>query len=364
MKFWTRSTCIRTPVIRSMIDTLEPRSLLSASPTATNHPAVATHAVQFQTFAVKASVISLRISSSSSTPGQAISLSAFVAGARSTGVPSGTVTFFAGKASVGSATLNSQGVAKLSTTVLPEGVLAITAVYSGSSRFLASTSTGVTHTVARPATTTKLSVTSSTSTLIGNATTLLAKVGAAAGGAVPTGRVAFYDGSTVLASKNLNSAGAARLTANYLFVGTHNLKAVYLGSASYLGHRSTAKAVTVSLPALSTASDGLRVGVITPGPGGLSAATGDEVFLEYTLYLANGTKLESSIGSTPPFHFTLGVHHVIPGFDEGLQNVQAGEKRVLIIPPALAYGSTGSPGVPPNSTIVFVVNVLSITPAV
>jgi FKBP-type peptidyl-prolyl cis-trans isomerase FkpA len=95
---------------------------------------------------------------------------------------------------------------------------------------------------------------------------------------------------------------------------------------------------------------------------GATAAAGDVVTVNYTGKLQDGTVFDTSIGKTP-FQFTLGVGQVLPGWDEGLQGMKVGGKRLLIIPPALGYGAQASGPIPANSTLVFEVDLLSVQQA-
>jgi FKBP-type peptidyl-prolyl cis-trans isomerase len=77
--------------------------------------------------------------------------------------------------------------------------------------------------------------------------------------------------------------------------------------------------------------------------------------------LTNGTKFDSSVDRGQPFPFPLGAGRVIRGWDEGVAGMKLGEKRKLIIPPNLGYGPNGYPPViPPNSTLVFDVELLGV----
>ncbi|BFZ21450.1 hypothetical protein BsWGS_24489 [Bradybaena similaris] len=88
----------------------------------------------------------------------------------------------------------------------------------------------------------------------------------------------------------------------------------------------------------------------------------DEVQVHYTGYLETGDIFDSSEGpGKKPITFVLGSRQVIPGWEEGLLNMCAGEKRRLIIPPNLAYGKAGFPPViPPDATLLFEVTLLSL----
>lgn len=360
----TKGTAMRT----AMFDTLEPRSLLSASPTVSSAGSATAESHFTVLAATKQSKTTLKIAKTSAY-GSAVTISAAVQPKSGTGVPTGTVTFYAqgpaqggsqASVAIGTGTLNSQGVARISISTFSVGSQQIYAEYNGSGKFQFSRTPAVTHYTTPAASTTKLSITTPTSTLIGNPTGMLARVGSTVNGVTPTGRVAFYDGGTLLGSKAVDANGHARWLANYLYIGTHQLKAIYLGNTQLLGHRSPVRDVTVGLPTMTTTSDGLKVGQVTAGSGGVVATTGDTITAHYTLYV-NGVKNQSSLDSGQPFSFHLNNNEVIAGFDEGLAGVTAGEKRVLIVPPSLGYGNRPQGNIPPNSTLVFVVDVLNVT---
>ena len=85
------------------------------------------------------------------------------------------------------------------------------------------------------------------------------------------------------------------------------------------------------------------------------------VNLDYTGWLADGTKFDSSLDRGQPFSFVFGAGRVIAGWDEGVASMKVGGKRRLIIPPELAYGERGSPPIiPPNAELTFEVELLAI----
>jgi peptidylprolyl isomerase len=97
-----------------------------------------------------------------------------------------------------------------------------------------------------------------------------------------------------------------------------------------------------------------------PGKGPACKA-GDTVKVHYTGTLMNGTKFDSSRDGNEPFQFTLGRGEVIKGWDEGVVGMKAGGKRKLTIPAAKAYGASGSPPkIPPNSPLIFDVELVEI----
>lgn len=95
---------------------------------------------------------------------------------------------------------------------------------------------------------------------------------------------------------------------------------------------------------------------------GATAKAGDAVTVQYVgVNYKNGKEFDASWDRGEPFTFNLGAGEVIPGWDEGLVGMKVGGQRELIIPPDLGYGSTGSPpAIPPNETLVFVVDLEAI----
>lgn len=107
-------------------------------------------------------------------------------------------------------------------------------------------------------------------------------------------------------------------------------------------------------------ADNLKVIVVEPGTGA-TAQAGKGVCVAYTGWLANGTKFDSSLDRGQPIGFTLGMGMVIKGWDEGIAGMKVGEKRRLIIPPALGYGAQGYPPViPANAELTFDVQLVEV----
>lgn len=109
-----------------------------------------------------------------------------------------------------------------------------------------------------------------------------------------------------------------------------------------------------------TTASGLKYIVINAS-GDKPTVAGMVAIVHYDGYLLDGKKFDSSRDRNEPFEFVLGEGQVIKGWDEGVALMKIGDKYRFIIPSELAYGSKGAGGViPPNSTLVFDVEVLGI----
>ena len=93
---------------------------------------------------------------------------------------------------------------------------------------------------------------------------------------------------------------------------------------------------------------------------GASPKQGQTVTVHYTGTLTNGTKFDSSVDRGQPFETQIGVGRVIKGWDEGVPGMKIGGKRRLTIPPDMGYGSQAVGNIPPNSTLIFEVELLDI----
>jgi peptidylprolyl isomerase len=129
---------------------------------------------------------------------------------------------------------------------------------------------------------------------------------------------------------------------------------IYLMSEPVVKEEST-KVETTPPPA-----NGLQIKDTKVGDG-QEVKKGDEVIINYTGTLEDGTKFDSSFDTGKPFETKIGVGEVIEGWDQGVVGMKVGGERHLVIPPSLGYGDQGvPPKIPPNSTLIFDVQLLGI----
>jgi peptidylprolyl isomerase len=110
---------------------------------------------------------------------------------------------------------------------------------------------------------------------------------------------------------------------------------------------------TVTLP------DGLKYTDVVIGHGALPKP-GQTVTVQYVGTFPDGRKFDSSRDRNEPFSFTLGVHEVIPCWDEAVASMRVGGRRKLICPPSLAYGPNAQGPIPANATLDFDVELLAV----
>lgn len=108
-----------------------------------------------------------------------------------------------------------------------------------------------------------------------------------------------------------------------------------------------------------TLPGGLVTQILVPGDGD-PAKKGDKIQVHFVGRILDGGVFDSSRGRNAPFSFWVGEGQVIPGWDQGLLGMKEGETRRLIVPPLLGYGSDPKPGIPPNSTLDFEIELLDV----
>jgi peptidylprolyl isomerase len=204
--------------------------------------------------------------------------------------------------------------------------------------------------------------------------TVMVRTAAAAGS--PAGTVSIVQHGTVLQTVSVSpttssdakyaySEATYTLTQQpggaYFFFGKHPVNAHFIPSGEFTKSSGSGK-FTVSLPTYTPLGDGTEIETVIPGSGpGIQDGQMASAF--YTGYLAkNGKIFDDSVndGGTP-FPFTVGAGQVITGFDEGTVGMEAGETRLIYIPPAEGYGDHKTGSIPKNSTLIFVLTLESIS---
>lgn len=132
-----------------------------------------------------------------------------------------------------------------------------------------------------------------------------------------------------------------------------------LGKKQELEKQNELKIIEEKWPNRTTVPSGLMYVVLKEGKG-FKPERGDKISVHYTGMLLDGKKFDSSVERGQPLEFQIGIGKVIPGWDQALLDMKKGEKRILIIPSNLAYGKRGIGPIPPNSTLVFEVELIDI----
>jgi len=170
---------------------------------------------------------------------------------------------------------------------------------------------------------------------------------------------------STLRSERARRRAAQQRNARILIIA---IAVVVLALIAFFAYQSFAKKSTtsaISTPytgetSMTTTASGLKYRDLVVGTGP-AAQPGDVVRVNYTGWLEDGTKFDSSYDRGQPFQFGLGQGQVIKGWDEGVVGMQVGGKRRLVIPPDLGYGPQGAGNlIPPNSILIFEVELLAI----
>ncbi len=261
-----------------------------------------------------APTITLTSSTASFFEGFPATFTAQVAGVGA--APTGKVTLLVGGSPVGSATLNSNGVAIISTSALTLGWHNVKASYAGDGNYEAAASKPELILVKSPAKPT-ITLTPSASTIAyGASDTLTATV--TGSNPNPTGAVEFLDGATELGAANLNASGVASFTAARLTGGKHSITASYQGDDVYPAAASSVVSVTVnravpgvalmSSASTAKAGDTVTFTVTLSGSGAVPAAP--LTFLDGTTTLGTASPNSAGVASYSTNKLGVGTHSI------------------------------------------------------
>ncbi len=268
---------------------------------------------------VSATTTAVSASPNPASFGQSVTITATVASAFNAGPLTGTVTFYDGTTSLGSAAVGN-GQATLSTTTLLMGANAITASYSGNTDYKPSTSAVLTETVNTATTTTTLNSSLNPSSYNQSVTFTS---GVSSLGGTPTGTVTFVDGTTALGTSTLSGSGIATFSISTLSVGTHSITAVYNGSADFSGSTSpvlsqvvqkasTTTAVSSSLNPSTDSQSVTFTATLSWSAGG--TPTGSVAFLDGTNTLGTSPVNGSGVATFSISTLSVGTHNITAAY--------------------------------------------------
>ena len=132
------------------------------------------------------------------------------------------------------------------------------------------------------------------------------------------------------------------------------------GNVMSLFQQNTTDENSLAAAASSKSSRGVVINDVVVGQGA-EVKDGELISVNYILSLSDGTVVQNSKDFGAPFKFTLGAGEVIPGWEQGFAGMRIGGVRTIIIPPELAYGSNQAGPIPPNSTLIFTIELLDAT---
>ena len=265
----------------------------------------------------------LTASPTSVSSGANVTLTATVTGTGATG----TVTFVDGSTTLGSATLNTSGIATLTVNALTVGSNSITATYSGDSNFNGSTSNAVAVTVTAAKLPSQVSISASSySITVGQSVTLTATV--MGSGATPTGTVTFLNhATTTIGTATLDAQGVATLVVSNFTVGTQGVSASYGGDNVYNSSMSGATTIIVAAatsvnttttlaasPTSITAGAAVGLTATVAAVSGSAVPTGTVTFLNGGTTLGTGTLNSSGVATLSVSTLAVGAQAVTASY--------------------------------------------------
>lgn len=130
-------------------------------------------------------------------------------------------------------------------------------------------------------------------------------------------------------------------------------------SAQPIPQDAFAPELGIDLARMERTESGLYIQTLRRGSGAV-ADTGHTVVVHYEGWLPDGRRFDSSRARHEPLEFPLGMGVVIDAWDEGIAGMRVGELRRLVVPPELGYGARGTGPIPPDTPLVFQVELLGI----
>jgi Bacterial Ig-like domain (group 3)/Chitobiase/beta-hexosaminidase C-terminal domain len=302
-----------------------------------------------------ASTTTLEASPTSANAGQSVTLTATVTSQSGTNTPTGTVTFYNGSTSLGTAPLGASGTATLSITTLTAGSDPITASYGGDNNDAASTSTPVTVTISAAVVATNTVLTASATAInSGQSVIFTATVSPQSGANVATGTVTFLDGNTSLGTATLNASGVATFTTTTLAAGTQSISASYAGDTKDSSSVSNAVSVVVTQATAGTTTTlTASAAQITIGQNvtftaavvaqtGKGVPTGSITFLDGTTSLGSASLNASGTATFSTTGLTAGTHSITASYsgDSGDNSSVSNAVSVVVTQSVVSIATT------------------------
>jgi len=265
------------------------------------------------------SITTLLSSSNPSVAGQSVTFTASVGRTAGGGIPTGSVTFFDGVATLGTVALDGMGNASLATAALTSGSHAVVATYGGSAELTGSTSNVISQVVNSSGA--SVAVTSSANPAVRGANvTFTATVTAIGTSGTPSGTVTFSDGATTLGTQTL-SGGVATFSTATLSGGSHTINAAYSGDANFnAGNGSLSQTIqpAATTTTLSATPNPSKVGgtvtlVATVTPSASGTPTGTVAFLDGASNLGTAT-LTGNTATLTTSSLTAGTHSLTAAY--------------------------------------------------
>ncbi|BFO60919.1 hypothetical protein AVXHC21_28140 [Acidovorax sacchari] len=324
------------------------------------NPAVASAQPVRLTVAPTAPGMALSLSSTQAVRGAAVVLTATLSGSDGTMPPTGSVTFYANGLALGTAML-SQGQASLGVSTLDVGANAITVQYAGDARNAAATSAAQSLRIVPAPATVALGV-SAVQAVAGAALTFTATVAPAAGGAAPSGRVDFFNGTSFLGSAVLANGVAALTTSALRNAGAANITAVYTGDV--VGAVSPSLAVSISSGVdISVSSPRIVSGNPVVLSANVGSGTGQVSFFDGSVYLGSANVSDGVARLTTKALTQAGSHAITAVFAGDANRAGAASAAVAIqVADAVELAVSGS-SVVAGTPLVLTASVNSATSA-
>jgi len=278
-------------------------------------------------------------------------------------IPTGSVTFYNGTATLGAATLDATGAATFNTTTLAVGTQTLTAKYAGDATHAATTSAAITVTITPNPVNTATTIGATATTFYQGASVTFSSAVTSTSNGTPTGTLDFYDGINGIGSLPLNASGMVTLAINTLSVGTHTISAGYEGDTTHNASNSAPLTITVLSPpaattttlasSLTQAALGQSITFIaTVGISANGTATGSVNFYDSTTLLGSGTLNASGVATYSTTALSTGTHTITAQYSGDTLHLNSSSTALLeavgtpgyalsVTPSALNIVSTG-----------------------